>query len=75
MGNKNGSPGLGDEELEELKAQYTMDDERKVHDQVLVASSTLLPGVTMAGDHNAEKIMSDNEINDADNLGDNVELF
>ena len=62
------SLGLAEAELEDLKAQYTMVDERQAHDQTLITGSASLL---------EEKVELDQDEGQAtaDDLGDNVELF
>ena len=54
--------------MEDLKAQYTMVDERQAHDQTLITGSASLL---------EEKVELDQDEGQAtaDDLGDNVELF
>ncbi|MBI4642435.1 MAG: hypothetical protein HY743_01570, partial [Deltaproteobacteria bacterium] len=66
---------LSNEELASLKAQYTMMDERLVHDQTLISSPTLAANGILAVDHNEGQTTAENEKGDDGDLGDNVELF
>jgi hypothetical protein len=72
---ENGSTELDDEELARLKAQYTMADEREVHDHILITASTPISEETVARDQNEGKTTADNEPDNPINFGDNVELF
>ena len=65
---------LGDEELETLKAQYTMVDERKVHEQILISAPAAANVEMFALAHTEAETDAAKDKDDAD-LGDNVELF
>ena len=66
---------LSPDDLESLRAQYTMVDERTVHDQVLVAASTPLNQEISAPDNNDDQTTIAGEKDEEANFGDNVELF
>jgi len=66
---------LGEEELESLKAQYTMVDERQAHDQILIPDSTPPTPKMSAIDFHEGKPEAANAKDGGLNLGDNVELF
>lgn len=66
---------LSNEELASLKAQYTMMDERLVHDQTLISSPTPVAKGILAIDHHEGPTTAENEKGDDGDLGDNVELF
>ncbi len=66
---------LSNEELAGLKAQYTMMDERLVHDRTLISPPpAAIKGMVVAG-HDAGQTTVATEIKDDGDLGDNVELF
>lgn len=65
--------GLDDEELESLKAQYTMVDERQVHEQILISAPATVE--MFAPDHMEENTDAAQATDDGADLGDNVELF
>lgn len=66
---------LGDEELESLQAQYTMIDERKVHEQILLSAPATTTAEIFTPDHIEAKSAPDQATDDDADLGDNVELF
>ncbi|MFZ5452540.1 MAG: hypothetical protein ACOZF2_11855 [Thermodesulfobacteriota bacterium] len=66
---------LGAEGLESLKAQYTMVDERKVHEQILITAPTSATAELLALDHAEGERNAVREKDEAADLGDNVELF
>jgi len=67
--------GLDDAELESLKAQYTMVDERQVHDQILLSPPTPVTLEMPARDRQEKKSDAADAEDDETNFGDNVELF
>jgi hypothetical protein len=71
---KRRSAELSPEELANLKCQYTMMDERQVHDQVMTSVPTVTQE-TMTTGNDDEIATRAEEKDEDDNFGDNVELF
>jgi hypothetical protein len=66
---------LSPEELENLKLEYTMVDERVVHDQVMTSASTAVTPEKIAADNDDDTDTADRKKDEEGNFGDNVELF
>ena len=66
---------LSNEELAGLKAQYTMMDERLVHEQTLISSPTPVAEGMVAVDYHEGPATAENKKEEDGDLGDNVELF
>jgi hypothetical protein len=66
---------LSPEELESLKLEYTMVDERKVHDQIMTSASTPVTQEILGIDNDNNTVTVAEEKDEEGNFGDNVELF